>query len=111
MAATYTGNRRKSAGYNALMMEIRIGDFSDPWGTAMGWCFALASVLYLECNRRVPDFNPGPLRSRADIEDEYPDSMVLDLYDADTIDRDDMLAVFAVLTRYTAWVRLAGRDY
>jgi hypothetical protein len=101
----------RTAGYKALMGEIRLGDFGDPWGTAMGWLFALAEVTYVEYDLLVPDFQPSPfLRDREDLEG-YEQESLLYLIDIGAIDLADIESVFTVMSRYDDWCRLAGRDY
>lgn len=103
----------RTVGYAALMGEIRLGDFGDPWGTAMAWLFALASVVYVETGECLPEYQPSPmLDTREDLEeDDYPTSITLDLYDDANVTLDDMRDVFTVMSRYADWCKLAGKDY
>jgi hypothetical protein len=104
----------KTAGYDALMGEVRLGDFGDPHGTSMGWLFTLAEVAYVEFGEVLPEFRPSPALAfgdRPEWDDEPDQCTVFDLIDAGTVGEDDVRDVYTVLSRYNAWVRLAGRDY
>lgn len=106
-------NRTQTDGYNALMYSVRTDDIRhDPWGTGMGWLFALAEVVYVESGEILPEFVPSPLlRTRNDLEPDSTATDVFEMLDSGTFTLADMCAVFAVLSRYVDWCRQAGRSY
>lgn len=104
-------NHGASDGYLALMDQVRLSDWDDPWGTAMVWLYAVCGVMYLRFDEVLPEFRPSPGLSVVSIEDEYPGRFVLDLVDDGTVTEDDLRAVYMVMERYRAWAVLAGRDY
>lgn len=98
-------------GYAVLMGEVRLGDFYDPWGTALAWMGAIADVMYLRFGEVMPEFVPAAGLSIPAIENDYPAGMVLDMLDSGEIDEDAMTSAYTVLNRYADWARAAGRDY
>src|SRR5688572_4222545 len=106
-------NRLESYGYNTIMDQIRMGDFGDPWGTGMAWCFALAEVLYVEYGEISSEFRPSPLMEEGDREsvEGYEAETLFELIDDEDIDQSDIQRVYQIVSRYVDWVRLAGRDY
>lgn len=98
-------------GYNVIMGEIRMGDFDDPWGTAMAWLFALAEVLYVEGDEIMPDFRPAPsIKDREDLEGWETEAILYHL-DSGACDFDDLREAFTIMSRFGQWCRIAGRDY
>lgn len=113
-------NKLEGDGYNMLMSEIRGDDSEDPWGWGMGWAFALAEVACMHFFELLPGYDPGAsLRGqsykgwRQSIADDghYGVAKVLDLVVNYSVSLTDVERVYAVLSRYLDWVRLAGRDY
>lgn len=115
--AKYIESRRvlnvdATPGYRAITGEIRTGDFDDPWGTAMGWLFALAEVAYVRFGELHPAFRPGALLSEESIREEsYEGSRLFDLIDSGEVDEQDLRDVHTTMSRYADVVRAAGRDY
>lgn len=94
-----------------IMDEVRLGDFGDPWGQAVGWCFALAEVAYVVYDDILDGFEPSPLlNSREDLEG-YEAERLLDMIDMREIGRENIDLAFRIMDRYRAMCVRAGRDY
>lgn len=105
-------NGLESAGYNHIMCEIRQDvDKYDLWGKNIAWMFVLADVAYIEYGVCLPEYRPAAaLHTRDDFETE--DATVISEYiDDNIIDLYDIERVFAVLSRYDDWLRMAGLNY
>ena len=103
-------NRDATPGYRKLMGEVRLWAFDDPWSTALAWTAAIAEVLFVKFEEVVDGFDPGPSPpTLADIEDNYPASMLLDMLYAGDYTVADMRAVNAAMSRYAGWARRAAR--
>jgi hypothetical protein len=64
---------------NSIIALVREDDVEhDPWGTAMGWGFAVAEYLHFREGANVPDslgYSPAP--GASDIEPDDPQSQML----------------------------------
>lgn len=97
---------------NKVMLEIRNGDFYDPWGLAMEWRFAIAEVVYVEFGEIMAHFRPSPmLKGRDDLGDDYASGMLFDMIDDQEIDFDDLEYAYTIMGRYAQLCKLAGKDY
>lgn len=111
----WEGNLRESEGYRALMAEIRMEDFHDPYAVSSGWLVALAECVYVHSGEVLQDFGPSPMLEVGNLDtlhwDENPEGRVAEMFDYSECDLDDMRRVYAVMYRYDTWVCLAGRNY
>lgn len=85
----------------------------DPWGTAIGWAFAVADVLHFAAGEPVPaemQYRPSPVQHEVD-RDLYPDAEVLDMYESGELTADDLTTAAKCLSRYLDWCKAAGLDY
>ncbi len=110
-------NKRESAGYNDIMASVRMGDFHDPWGTVMGWLFAIAEVAYKRFGELLPAYRPSYIldgmtyRAWVDQLDDSETTEILGLVLSGFVDFDDLERSYEILGRYADWVELAGRSY
>ncbi len=124
-------NRNATPGYRELTGHIRMDDIRyDPWGTSIGWLFAIADVYRAATNGELlPEFEPGPYvtattldamvcanRDTCDGEcaacaDGYTTQLVASMVADGYVTVADLRAVYATLMRFDAWCRLAGRNY
>lgn len=110
----------RTDGYTALMEEVRMSDFGDPYGAVSGWLFAIGEAMYVIHGQTMPEFRPSPLLRafrrdckwfRGHVDESWELSTVVDLIDGGAVSPADLRAVWCVLSRYDEWVRLAGRNY
>jgi hypothetical protein len=108
-----------------LIDEIRMGDFDDPWGTAMEWLFAVCHVLWHHTAEEIPaswEYHHSPVPPTwcvpsVERDDSYAESVIMDHWPTLSVENPDrgpaeaLLYVGRVLDRYAQWCRLAGRDY
>jgi hypothetical protein len=70
----------------------------DPWGTAMGWAFAVAENLHFRADAPVPDsLGYRPAMGATDIEDEDYQATIIAEEDYDVVvltEAAEMLSVF-----------------
>lgn len=109
---------------NPVLDLMRDDDMGDPWGTAMGWAFAVAGVLHA-AGEEVPasmEYQPSPYVyiNPDEVPEEYPDSMVWHLLHRTPgcwVDPDYGATVAELqfagrcLSRYLGWLRAAGMSY
>lgn len=103
----------KSEGYRYLMASVKMSDDGDPWGVTMGWLFALAEVALVEYAAILPGFSPSPIeRSQESLCEEYGEAeQIYYGLNQGMVNRGDIEAVYAVLSRYAGLLRMAGKDY
>lgn len=115
MSLTYE-RMTNSLGYMALMGEIRMHDWDNPWCTASDWYFATAGVVWMETGEQINGYCPSILYRQGEWEHDWkPDGYSVDRIRDMLADREtsleDVKLVNAVITRYLGWCKLAGRDY
>lgn len=102
-----------STGYTTIMGLFRMSD--TDWGDTMGMLFALAETAYVFHGETFPEFRPSPFHRVGDVDtldrDGYPEGMVIDWFEAESITLDDARKAFIVLSRYADWLKAAGKDY
>jgi hypothetical protein len=96
-------------GYNAIMEEVRLSwDEGEPFGSCMGWHFAIAHILHHGEDAPVEwEFRHGDGCSGINYEE---DMIIYHLIHRD-VSAEDMINVGNVLARYRVWLGLAGKDY
>lgn len=99
-------------GYQNLAGEFRMAfDGSDPWGSAMGWFFGVADVLWHAGEDSIPpewEYGHSPV---CDGPEDYPDAEISEMFDSGEIDLADLVRFGNMLSRYTDILRAAGHDY
>jgi hypothetical protein len=133
---TRTAIRPPGAEY--LLAEIAMTHGSDPWGTNIGWFFAIAHVLFHCTAEEIPaawqyrhgdgcaltayDFARAP---SDESWDSYEESNIMSLFPGLAYSytepvpvgvdieygSDALLYVGTIVERYDAWCRLAGVNY
>ncbi len=100
------------AGRALILDHVRLSFTGDPWGTVNGWIFPLASIVWVEEGELLPGFRPSPmLRKRADLENDWETTALLDLYTHGELTTDHMREAYALLTRAADILRAMGRAY
>lgn len=106
----------RTEGYNAIMDEIKadIGANRkmdlDVWGANIEWLFSLAAYMYYWRGEVMEGYTPpSATRFVLDevLEKHWEVGVLLDL----DFEDEDVRNVYAVLYRYDAWLRMAGKDY
>jgi hypothetical protein len=94
--------------YAQIKSEFKIMfDPGDPWGSTMGWWFAIADSLTFIHGVETPSdwqFRPSPLGPSND-----PDAYETEIVDKS--DPDDLIRFGNVLTRYAHCLKRAGMSY
>lgn len=86
--------------YTQALTEYRIThDRFDPWGSAMGFLFDLANVLYWERGVCIEDFSPGL---------GHDDTATEGLSDMST---EDLLRLARLFSRFTGRLDRQGHSY
>lgn len=102
-------NKMESDGYNVIMSLVReFDDSGDPWGSNIGWLFALCDYAYLIDGEIMPNYRPSPLLNlRSDL------SWELELLFESNVDfqDEDVRRAYIILDRRDSLLRLAGKDY
>lgn len=94
------------------MGEIRCEDFYDPWGMAMGWLFSLADVMLYFHDHVAPGYVPPPIPiTREALEGCHSSAILAVEVEAGNVTLADLGAAYKVMSRYTDWCKLAGRNY
>ncbi len=95
------------------MDEVRQDDIEhDPWGTATTWLFAMADVVWLREGELLPEYGPSPMGlTESAITETHAGERILRMYDDEDIDRDDINAAYAVLSRFADMATANGRGY
>lgn len=96
---------------NPFLQEMRLSfDRYDPWGSAMGYLFAIAAVVHVRTGD-TPDswqYRPSPLLGAEILEDDDVDYETIEAREHPT---DVLIDAGNVLNRYVAILRRHGRDY
>ncbi len=107
----YAGTRSRPNA-NPVLSWMRDDDFSDPWGTAMAWAFAVCDYLHhVALCDDIPEslgYSPAAtVRGEGFEEESYPDACIVEMA-ADTY---TLVQAAKCLSRYIDWCVDAGRDY
>ncbi len=106
-------NRFATPGYKALRGEYNVSwDGHDPWGSNIGWLFAISEFLTHEGPGTPPewDFHDSPVHHGWEPEG-YPEEMLADMWDEGEFTIEDALTFGGVLNRYDDMLRAAGLNY
>jgi hypothetical protein len=97
---------------NPILDLIREDDIRhDPFGTALGWHFAICDAM-VEWAPPYPPPSWGFRQAMGGPDTEDPNYVVLnEMLDAGTITGDDLLRTGNILARYVNVCRLAGKGY
>lgn len=100
-------------GYQYLAGEFRVAfDGADPWGSSMGWFFAVAETLWHRSAADIPaEWQFGHGMGCDGSSDDYPDAVVMEMYDSGQVSDADLVRFGNVLSRYTDLLRAAELDY
>jgi hypothetical protein len=105
---------QSTQGYKDLDNEFSIGfDGDDEWGSVLSFWFAVAEVAY-HAGAEIParwKFQDSPVHGRDWEPEDYPASIVQEMYDAGEISNDDLIAFGNKLTRDAHKLKRAGKDY
>lgn len=104
---------KQHPGRAQIMLLLRMDDSSDPWGTAMGWWFGIADVLWHKSAEEIPshwEYRHGLGCSGVDM-DDWPTGEIAALHESEAISDDDLLYAGEVLHRYCTWLHAAGHSY
>jgi hypothetical protein len=97
---------------NPILERMRDSfDGGDPWGSVMGWWFAIADVITEIDASQVPsewEFHQSPFGANTEA---FEYSEILETMRDDGVTLDDILHAGKVLTRYASQLKLAGKDY
>lgn len=86
-------------------------DGGDPWGSTMGWCFAIADVVTEIDASQVPsewEFRQSPMGANTEA---YEYQEILETMRDSGASLYDLIDAGNVLTRYAAQLKLAGMAY
>lgn len=110
---THRTNQHESEGYNTLMnLALEQHDPYDQFAWVQEARFALADATFLYYGVTLPEFRPAPGLNYDDAQDEsYLFGSFDDALSHGLADYEDVLRVFAVLTRFRVWIGIAGKDY
>lgn len=101
-------------GYKNLDNEFSIGfDGGDEWGSVLSFWFAVAEVAH-HAGAEIParwQFQDSPVHGDDWVPEDYPASLVQEMYDAGEISNDDLIAFGNKLTRDAHRLKRAGKDY
>lgn len=100
-------------GYEAMMEEIRGGDFGDPYAVAMDGVFASAAVALSVYGELFPDFHPALCMAHGKRPEGLGElaATFFELQDYDEATLEDLRNVHTVMSRYAEQIRIAGRSY
>ena len=101
-------------GYKDLRGEFTLmfGD-GDEWGTTLSFWFAVAEVAY-HAGTVLPshwEFRDSPVHEDDWRPEDYPGSIVQEMYDAGEVTEADLISFGNVVTRYANLLKMAGKDY
>jgi hypothetical protein len=101
-------------GYKDLENEFAIGyDGGDEWGSVLSFWFAVAEVAY-HAGAEIParwEFVDSPVHGDYWKPEDYPASIVQEMYDAGGVSRNDLIAFGWKLTRDAKKLKREGKDY
>jgi hypothetical protein len=95
---------------NPIIALVREDDVEhDPWGTAMGWAFAVAENLHFRAGETVPDsLGYRPAMGATDIE---PDDFNAQTIAEEGFDSGTMTEAAEILSVFLDECKRLGRDY
>lgn len=98
----------KKLEYKDLKGEFRLTSSGDVWGDTMQWWFSIADELYWNREEGVVpaswEFKPAPMGPQNDPEDY----ITVVVKSATT---EDLVKFGEVLSRYSHFLKLVGKDY
>jgi len=99
----------ESEGYNAIMGEVRLfDDPADPWGSNIGWLFALADYMWAIEGQILPGYHPSLMG--VNLEDpNYELGTLINISNEFT--GDDVRRAYTILKRRDSILRVLGENY
>jgi len=93
--------------YKELKAEVKMADWHDPWGAAMGWLFSICDYLEFETDLEVPDEWGYRSASGQPEREAYEFETLIELQPKD----EDVLKMGKLLNRMCSFIERAGKDY
>src|SRR5260370_35104174 len=96
-----------------IMDDARQGDIEPAtWGAATTWLFAMAAVVGRREGGLLTEYVPSTMGlTESAITETHAGERILRMYDDEDIDRDDINAAYAVLSRFADMATANGRGY
>ena len=102
-------NNLESDGYNAIMDLVRLSnDPADPWGSNIGWLYALADYALVIDGAALRGYRPSLMEvDLGDVSSELEELFEIN----ESFEPEDITRAYMVLSRRDDWLRLDGRNY